>query len=397
MKIAIIGGGIGGLTLARVLSVHGIDAVVYEREASRDARTQGGMLDLHVKTGQRALREAGLESGFLAIARREGQDMRLLDPAGTILLQEDTPDDAPMARPEVDRSDLRDLLLDSLPEQTIAWGHGLSSAMPSEAGGYQLRFTNGASADCDLLVGADGANSVVRPLLTDARPAHLGVNTVELGIPDADHTYPELAARVGRGNYWALGDDQHLAAQRNGSGRVRVYLSFRGPEDWLATCGIPFDEPARARRALAELFSDWHPQYRELIDACDDTIVPRAITALPIGLSWSAVPGVTLLGDAAHLMPPAGQGANLAMLDAAELALALAADPAPAADRALVMAPALAADRALVADAASAVRTYELAMFERSAVAAQQSADVHKLVMSGAQAVLEFFSPQPTT
>ncbi|WP_112237382.1 FAD-dependent oxidoreductase [Kribbella monticola] len=373
MKIAIIGGGVGGLTLARVLAVHGIDAVVYEREASRSARTQGGMLDLHTETGQRALREAGLESGFLAIARREGQDMRLLDPSGTILLQEDTPDDAPMARPEVDRSDLRDLLLDSLPEHAIKWGHALQEAVPDQKGGHLLRFRNGATADCDLLVGADGANSVVRPLLTDARPAHFGVNSVELGIPDIDHTYPELAARIGRGNYWAIGDGQTLAAQRNGSGRVRVYLSFYGPEDWLTTCGIPFEDPARARAALVELFSDWHPKFTELIEACDETIVPRAPRALPIGLTWSPVPGVTLIGDAAHLMPPAGQGANLAMLDAAELALALAADPA------------------------NAVRTYEAAMFERSAVAAQLSADMRKLLESGAQAVLEFFSPSRAT
>jgi 2-polyprenyl-6-methoxyphenol hydroxylase-like FAD-dependent oxidoreductase len=370
MKIAVIGGGVGGLTLARVLHVHGIEAVVYEREASRTARTQGGMLDLHVETGQKALRAAGLESGFLAIARREGQDMRLLDPAGTILLQEDTPDDAPMARPEVDRSDLRDLLLDSLPEQTIKWGHALQQA---EADCHRLRFTNGATADYDLLVGADGANSVVRPLLTDARPAHLGVNSVELGIPDIDRTHPQLAAMIGRGNYWAIGDQQTLTAQRNGSGRVRVYLSFNSPEDWLTTCGIPFEDPARARAALMELFSDWHSKFLQLIEACDDTIVTRAPTALPIGLTWSSVPGVTLIGDAAHLMPPVGQGANLAMLDAAELALALADDPA------------------------NAVQAYEAAMFERSAVAAQLSADLRKLLASGPEALLEFFSPSRAT
>ena len=117
--IAIIGGGPGGLTLARVLHVHGIAAVVYERDASRDARGQGSMLDLHTDTGQAALRAAGLEQEFLRRARREGQDMRMFDFTGALLLQEDTPDDAPMARPEIDRADLRELLLRSLPADTV--------------------------------------------------------------------------------------------------------------------------------------------------------------------------------------------------------------------------------------------------------------------------------------
>jgi 2-polyprenyl-6-methoxyphenol hydroxylase-like FAD-dependent oxidoreductase len=103
MTIAIVGAGLGGLALARVLHVNGIDAVVHERESSRDARGQGGMLDIH--SGQRALREAGLIDQFHEIARGEGQDMRLLEPDGTLLLQEDTPEGAPLDRPEVDRAD----------------------------------------------------------------------------------------------------------------------------------------------------------------------------------------------------------------------------------------------------------------------------------------------------
>ena len=85
MTIAMVGAGLGGLALARVLHVNGMDSVVYERESSRGARGQGGMLDIH--SGQRALREAGLIEEFYAIARGEGQDMRLLEPDGTLLLQ----------------------------------------------------------------------------------------------------------------------------------------------------------------------------------------------------------------------------------------------------------------------------------------------------------------------
>jgi 2-polyprenyl-6-methoxyphenol hydroxylase-like FAD-dependent oxidoreductase len=368
--VAIIGAGLGGLTLARVLHLNGFDAVVYERDSSRAARGQGGMLDIH--SGQRALREAGLIDRFHAIARPEGQDMRLLEPDGTLLLQEDTPDDAPSARPEVDRADLRDLLLDSLPEHTVRWGHAFDSA-----GNGRVHSSSGpgSSTTYDLLVGADGAESRVRALLTGARPAHTGQRGVELGIPDIDRTHPDLAAMVGRGNYWVLGNGQSLSAQRNGDGRVRVHLSFyRTAEDWIATSGIPFDDPAAARARLIEEFAGWDPRFTALIAACDNTVRPRSITTLPIGLTWPSTPGVTLLGDAAHLMPPVGQGANMALLDGARLGLALAAHPD---------------------DFPAAVREFEREMFDRTGSAARMSADMQELLTSpdAARRMLAFFQP----
>ncbi|MDT0342173.1 FAD-dependent oxidoreductase [Streptomyces litchfieldiae] len=368
MNIAIVGAGLGGLALARVLHVNGIDAVVYERESSRDARGQGGMLDIH--SGQRALREAGLIDQFHAIARGEGQDMRLLEPDGTLLLQEDTPDDAPLERPEVDRADLRDLLLDSLPEDMVRWGHAFTSADNGLA-----HFADGGSAAYDLLVGADGARSRVRTLLTDARPAHIGQNVVEVGIPDIDRTHPDLATMVGRGNYWVLGNGISLAAQRNGDGRVRIGVSFyHTAEDWFATSGIPFDDPAAARARLIDLLPGWDSRITALIAACDDTVVPRSITTLPVGLTWPSRPDVTLLGDAAHLMPPVGEGANMALLDGALLGLALAAHPG---------------------DFPAAVKEYEHEMFERTSAAARMSADLQEMLMSpdAAQKMLAFFQP----
>ncbi|WP_329559983.1 FAD-dependent monooxygenase [Streptomyces uncialis] len=368
MTIAIVGAGLGGLTLARVLHLNGMDSVVYERETSRGARGQGGMLDIH--SGQRALREAGLIDRFHAIARGEGQDMRLLQPDGTLLFQEDTPDDAPLERPEVDRADLRDLLLDSLPEGVVRWGHACASADNG-----LLRFADGGSAPYDLLVGADGARSRVRALLTDARPTHIGQNVVEIGIPDIDRTHPDLAAMVGRGSYWVLGDGLSLAAQRNGDGRVRIGLSFYNTaEDWFATSGIPFDDPADARARLIELLPGWDPRFTALIAACDDTVVPRSITTLPVGLTWPSAPDVTLVGDAAHLMPPVGEGANMALLDGALLGRALATHPD---------------------DFPTAVKDYEREMFARTGAAARMSADLQELLMSpdAAQHMLAFFRP----
>lgn len=368
MTIAIVGAGLGGLTLARVLHVNGIEAVVYERESSRDARGQGGMLDIH--SGQRALREAGLIDQFHAIARGEGQDMRLLEPDGTLLLQEDTPEGAPLDRPEVDRADLRNLLLDSLPDDVVRWGHAFESADNGV-----LHFADSSSATYDLLVGADGANSRVRALLTDARPTHIGQNVVEVGIPDIDRTHPDLAAMVGRGNYWVLGNGLSLAAQRNGDGRVRIGLSFyRTAEDWFATSGIPFDDPAAARARLIDLLPGWDARFTALIAACDDTILQRSISTLPVGLTWPSTPSVTLLGDAAHLMPPVGEGANMALLDGALLGLALTAHPD---------------------DHPAAVEEYEREMYERTSAAARMSADMQELLMSpdAAQKMLAFFQP----
>ena len=368
MNVAIVGAGMGGLLLARMLHVHGIDAVVYERESGRDARGQGGMLDIH--SGQTALREAGLIDGFHAIARGEGQDMRLLEPDGTLLLQEDTPDDAPLDRPEVDRADLRALLLDSLPERAVRWGRAFESA---DSG--VLRFADGSSTTYDLLVGADGAQSRVRALLTGARPVHLGQNSVELGIPDIDRTHPDLAAMVGRGNYWVIGDGKSLVAQRNGDGRVRIGVSFyHTAEDWFATSGIPLDVPAAARAWLIEELSGWDARFTALIAACDDTVSPRLHGTLPIGLTWPSTPDVTLVGDAAHLMPAVGEGANLALVDGAVLGRELAAHPD---------------------DFPAAVKEYEREMFARTSARARMSAQMHELLMSpdAAQRLLAFFQP----
>jgi 2-polyprenyl-6-methoxyphenol hydroxylase-like FAD-dependent oxidoreductase len=361
MRIAIVGGGVGGLTTARVLQVHGIQAVVYEREGSATVRSQGGSLDLHPESGQRALSEAGLIAEFWAIARPEGEELRIVDPTGATLVHRVPPEDAPAARPEVDRAALRDLLLDSLSDGTVAWGHRVRDVAELAAGGFRLSFDDRDPVECDLLVGADGARSRVRPIVTDAATAYTGVSYVELGIRDADRTHPALAELAGPGSLWYLGVNQNLAAQRTGDGRIRVSITLRTDEDWATALGLHTDDAARSKAVLLEVFRGWDPRLTALIEASDDPIVPRLITALPVGLRWVAHPSVTLIGDAAHLMPPLGEGANQAMLDGAELALALAAHPD---------------------EPATALRAYQDAMFARTQIVAAESAEMEAMLLS---------------
>ncbi|MET8231649.1 FAD-dependent monooxygenase [Micromonospora sp. NPDC005298] len=366
MRIAIAGGGLGGLTLARVLHRHGIDAVVYERDANRSARPQGGSLDLHPESGQRALAEAGLADGFRSQARPEGEEHRIVDPSGRILVHHEPRPGSFAGRPEIDRSVLRDLLLDSLPGDTVVWRRRLVAAAPRPGGGWELTFQEGHRGDCDILVGADGARSIVRPLLVDVELSPVST-VVELTVSDVDRRHPGLADLVGPGNLWAVGVNQILSAQRLGDGALRVGISLRAGDH-------PIDS-LRGKRALLDIFAGWDPRLTALIEAADSPPTPRLIEATPVGTRWSARPGVTLVGDAAHLMPPVGEGANQAMLDAAELAVQLAADPA---------------------DPDSAIRSYEDAMFARIHPIAEMSARVQAMMLSptAAQDIVRFFTPR---
>ncbi|GMK44043.1 oxidoreductase [Paenibacillus glycanilyticus] len=359
-KIAIIGGGPGGLTLALILQRHGIAATVYEREAQDGNAQRGGSLDIHEDSGQMALKEAGLLEQFKAIARYEGEDFRLFDKTGKIYMDDRAEDGEQGDRPEIDRGVLCDLLLNALQPGTIRYGYKLTEAAAMEGGRHELHFDNGEKVTADLVIGADGAFSKLRPLLTDAQASYSGLTMVELHV-DAK-AYPDQAAFNARGKVFALDDNKGILAQLNGDGKIKVYLTFTVEQSWLDTCCIPFDQPKEAKQQLLAYFDDWAEPLQNYIRNSEDLVLPRRIYMLPVGLKWEHKPGITLIGDAAHLMSPfAGEGVNLAMRDAAELALAIAGHE----------------------DTDQAIQAYEKKMYEYSAESAQSSDDNLKLMFSG--------------
>ncbi|GAA3357728.1 NAD(P)/FAD-dependent oxidoreductase [Streptomyces antimycoticus] len=307
-RIAIVGGGLGGLTLARVLHVHGIASTVYELDASATARDQGGSLDMDPASGQRALLHAGLLEEFRPLSRPEDGELRLLDKDAAVGFRIPAPEpaqgDEGEERPEIDRRALRDLLLGSLPEATVRWGHKVRAVALGTAGRPTLTLSDGRTVEADLLVGADGAWSRVRPLVSDADPVYSGISFVDCLLHDVDARHPAVAELVGRGTMFALADEKGLIAQRNGGDRVRVYAAVKAPEEWSRSGLIDPADPAAARKRLLDLFPDWDEGLRALIADSDGPLVPRPIHALPIGHRWERTPGVTLLGDAAHLMSP---------------------------------------------------------------------------------------------
>jgi 2-polyprenyl-6-methoxyphenol hydroxylase-like FAD-dependent oxidoreductase len=323
-QVAIIGGGPGGLTLARLLQLQEVKVSVYERDINKDARVQGSPLDMHEGSGMTALRAANLLEEFKAnyIA---GADKELImnERAEILFSDHDTKTEEDFGqvhfRPEIDRGALRRILLESLQPETVVWNSHFIS-MEKQGEGWLLHFKNGLHAYADLVIAGDGANSKIRPYITGIKPFYTGITMLEGVVYNVEKNAPHINALIKKGKIMAFGNQKNLLMGQKGNGDIGFYASLKVEENWWAANGLDYADQTQVLNWFKTEYADWDSTWYELFENAGAPFIPRPIYCMPLNQTWDALPNLTLLGDAAHLMPPfAGEGANMAMLDALEL------------------------------------------------------------------------------
>lgn len=377
-KIAIIGGGPGGLTLAKLLQMQGANVKVYERDINQHVRVQGSPLDLHDDSGLAAISKANLldefKNNFLVGADR----MQIMDENAEVLFSDH--DDKPEEdfghehfRPEIARGTLRRILLESLQPETVIWNsHFLS--METQDKGWLLHFKNCPSHYADLVIAADGANSKIRPYLTDIKAFYSGITMLEGTIYNADATAPKMNALLRGGKIMAFGNQKDLLMGQKDNGEIGFYASFKTEEKWAATNGLDYSDKQQMLGWFRATYPEWNTIWDELFESAETPFIPRPIYCIPLDQTWKALPNLTMLGDAAHLIPPfAGEGVNMAMRDALELSDSLTSDK--------------------YASLQEAIAEYETCMRQRASKAAQESLENGERMHSenALRTMLDFF------
>jgi 2-polyprenyl-6-methoxyphenol hydroxylase-like FAD-dependent oxidoreductase len=323
-KIAIVGAGPGGLTLAKLLQIKGAHVKLYERDFDKTARVQGSPLDLHDESGLAAIRKANLlnefKQHFLPRADRKlitNEHAEIFFSDHDIKLEENFGSE--YFRPEIDRGTLRKILLESLKPETVVWdSHFISMEAQNE--GWLLHFKNGPSVYADMVIAADGANSKIRPYITSIKAFYSGITMLEGNIYEAEKAAPHMNHFLQGGKIMSFGNSKDLFIGQKGNGDIGFGASFKADENWATNNGLDYADKKQVLNWFTTAYSGWSSIWYELFESATAPFIPRPIYCMPLDQTWGALPNLTMLGDAAHVMPPfAGEGANVAMRDALEL------------------------------------------------------------------------------
>ncbi|GLU54491.1 FAD-dependent oxidoreductase [Dyadobacter frigoris] len=315
-KIAIVGGGPVGLMAARLLQMKGAVATVYERDKTQDARMLGGSIDLHKNTGQKALEKARLLDKFYEKARPTSQ--RMADKFGNILM-EMMPDQASLYdEPEIDRPDLRKILLESLTENTVVWDRQVIG-IDIKTDCFELHFQNGSTAFSELVIVADGSRSRTRKYVTNTEPELTGTFVIQGEILHPESACPLIYKLANNGNLAAVEDKKAVFLHNKGTGSLCYYVSFNEVSSLFRDRNIDLKNIPAVRVFLEEMFTGWDKSYMEMFRATNE-FTGFPLNVFPLKQSWNPHNNITLIGDAAHVMPPfGGNGVNIGLLDALNL------------------------------------------------------------------------------
>jgi 2-polyprenyl-6-methoxyphenol hydroxylase-like FAD-dependent oxidoreductase len=322
-SVLVVGAGPAGLALARLLQLRGVSVAVLERDESATARPQGGSLDLRPDSGRLAIRAAGLDAEFAALSREDAKAFALIDSTGTVVPDagQETHEDA---GPEIDRGDLRAMLLDAVLPGTVQWGSTVTAVVAAEDGRWRAELQGGVSVTADLIVGADGIGSKVRARLTSTKPRYVGRTMLAANLRRDLWRGSELDAMLGEGSIMFAGGDKTIFVQRCAHDLVLLYFSMAVPERWPSQAGIDIEQTDAVLAAVREAYRDWDPRLLAMLTELDDGFRSWPLSVMPPQHRWDARSGLTMIGDAAHVMPPfTGKGVNLALFDALRLSEAL--------------------------------------------------------------------------